>query len=162
MNLLMANDHGTSCAARGNTNQEENNMAFVNEYISETDIEKYGIKELNLKFRKPNPKPDWTVDHERDIYLRYLYSGREEFSNRHTYYLYWKGTPLMVVLDLMDAGGARGAEQWRHFKLWRLDIPEILKPDEREIIADLKEALIAERGGGVYSTATKFTATFDF
>lgn len=125
-------------------------MAFVNEYISEADIEKYGIKELNLKFRKPNPKPDWTVDHEREIYLRYLYSGREEFSNRHTYCFYWKGTPLMVTLDLIDAGGERGAEQWRNYSLWRIDIPDTIKSNETEILSDLKEALNAERGGRVF------------
>ena len=127
--------------------QEDNNMAFVNEYISEADVEKYGIKELNEKFRKPNPSPDWTVDHERGIYLRYLHSEREEHSNRLTYYFYWKGTPLMVTVDIDGGGGARDAEQWISYKMWRMEIPESLKPHEAQIIADLKEAFIAEKGG---------------
>ncbi len=136
-------------------------MAFVNEYISEADVEKYGIKEINLKLRKPNPNPDWTVDHERDMYLRYLHNEREEHSNRHTYYFYWKGTALMVTVDI-DGGGVMEGEQWRHYTLWHLGIPQTLKPLEAEIIADLKDAFVAYREFGVRSDSTKHTATFSF
>lgn len=136
-------------------------MAFVNEYISEADIEKYGIKELDEKFGKGHYKPHWTLDRERDIYLRHLHNEREEHSNRLTFYFYWKGTSLMATFDL-DGGGVRDGEQWRSFSLRRMEIPEKIKQQKVEMIADLKEALTAERVGGVYSTATKFTATFDF
>ena len=137
-------------------------MAFVNEYISEADVEKYGTKELDEKFRKMERKPHWTVDHERNIYLRYLHNEREEHSNRLTYYFYWKDTLMMVTVDLEDAGGAEDAEQWVSYKMWRMGIPEKLKQYEAEIVADLKEAFTALKYGGVHSTATKFTATFDF
>lgn len=161
MNMIMENDHGAPRAPRGNTNQEKGDMAFVNEYISEADIEKYGIKELDEKFGKGHYKPHWTLDRERDIYLRYLHNEREEHSNRLTFYFYWKGTPLVATFDL-DGGGVRDGEQWRSFSLRRMEIPETIKQQKAEMIADLKEALTAERAGGVYSTATKFTATFDF
>lgn len=162
MNMIVANDHEIPCAARSNTIQEKDGMAFVNEYISEADIEKYGIKELDEKFRKGHYKPDWTIDHERDIYLRYLHNEREEHSNRRTYYFYWKGNLLFVTVDLIDAKGERGSEQWSSYKMWRMDIPDALKLREAEIISDLKDAFLAWKGGGVYSTATQYTATFDF
>lgn len=137
-------------------------MAFVNEYISEAGIEKYGIKELDEKFGKGHYKPIWTVDLGRDIYLRKMYCGHEEFSNRCTHCFFWKGNLLTVQIDIVGSGGVRNGEQWVNYKMWRMEIPQSINSQEAEIIADLKEAFIAERGGGVYSTATKFTATFDF
>ena len=47
-------------------------MGFINEYISESDIKKYDIKALDEKYYKAHYEPSWTVDHERDIYLRYM------------------------------------------------------------------------------------------
>ena len=79
-------------------------MAFANEYISAADIEKYGIKEFDDKNHKAHYEPSWTVDHERDIYLRYVSREHEEFANRHTYAFYWKGTMLMVEVDVNGGG----------------------------------------------------------
>ena len=136
-------------------------MAFANEYIPAADIEKYGIKEFDKKNHIAHYEPDWTVDHERDIYLRYVCNEREEFANRHTYAFYWKGTMLMVVVDI-DGGGVRNGAQWRHYTMWRFHLPENLKAHETEIIADLKDAFVAYKVGGVLSNSTKFTATFGF
>ncbi|WP_294872943.1 hypothetical protein [Sulfuricurvum sp. RIFCSPLOWO2_12_FULL_43_24] len=47
-------------------------MAFVNEYISQEDKEKYGLDALWGKYhdashqKLPNKK-DWTIDRERDL-----------------------------------------------------------------------------------------------
>ena len=137
MNLAPITPFNIPRLARNMFDQEKNTMAFVNEYISEADIEKYSIRELDEKFRKMERKPHWTVDHERDIYLRYLHNEREEHSNRLTYYFYWKGTPLIVTVDIDSGGGARDAEQWISYKMWRIEIPESLRPHEAEIIVDL-------------------------
>lgn len=136
-------------------------MAFANEYISAADIEKYGIKEFDDKNHKAHYEPSWTVDHERDIYLRYVCNEREEFANRHTYAFYWKGTMLMVEVDI-DGGGVRNGAQWRHYTMRRLEIPENLKAHEAEIIADLKDAFVAYKKSGVLSNCTTHTATFGF
>ena len=66
-------------------------MAFANEYIPAADIEKYGIKEFDKKNHIAHYEPDWTVDHERDIYLRYVSSEHEEFANRDTLCLLLEG-----------------------------------------------------------------------
>lgn len=136
-------------------------MPFVNEYMSESDVMKYNIEELDHKLRRAHYKPNWTVDHERDIYLRYTSREHEEHSNRHTYCFYWKGIILMAQVDI-DGGGEWRGEQWRHYKMWRMEIPENLKPHETEIMADLKEAFTAYKEGGVLSDSTTHTATFDF
>lgn len=136
-------------------------MSFVNEYISKADIEKYNIEEVNRKYHKHNPNPDWTIDRQREMYLRYLHNEREEHSNRHTYYFYWKGAVLILVVDI-TGGGVMNGEQWRHYTMWNIEIPEILKPQEAEIFADLKEAFVAYKELGIRSDSTKHTATFNF
>ena len=136
-------------------------MAFANEYISAADIEKYGIKEFDDKNHKAHYEPSWTVDHERDIYLRYVSREHEEFANRHTYAFYWRGTMLIVNVDTNGGGEWRG-EQWCHYTMRRLPIPENLKAHEAEIIADLKAAFVAYKELGILSDSTKHNATFDF
>lgn len=138
-------------------------MAFVNEYISEADIENYKIEESNRKYNKHTSKPSWTVDHERRFYLRLLHRGREEYGNRLTYIFYWNSSEIIVYLDV-DGGGVVNGSQWRHYRLFEIKIPEIHLLKKTELINDLKEALVAYRGAGVRSTSDprNFSATFDF
>lgn len=45
-------------------------MAFVNEYISDEDVEKYGIAQLREEFHAYHQRRyHWTRDRERDAYL---------------------------------------------------------------------------------------------
>lgn len=160
-NLAMSDNIEMTRAPSAPMHEERDEMAFVNEYIPEADIEKYQIKEIDEKFHKGHYKPHWTIDRERDIYLRYMHNEREEHSNRHTYYFFWKKAPLLVTVDI-DGGGVMNGKQWRHYKLWRLDIPETLRPYVAEIVADLKAAFVTYREAGVLSDSTDHTATFDF
>lgn len=137
-------------------------MAFVNEYISEEDIEKYEIKALFKKLYIGFYQPSWTVDHERKIHLIYVSSGIEEVGGQDTFSFYWKGYLLTVVLKVPEAGGVRKGHQWRHYDLLRLTLPDEIKPDQPKILDDLKEALIVFKTGGVFSDCTTFTATFGF
>ena len=137
-------------------------MAFINEYIPEADVKKYGIEEINKKFIVGGTNSDqWTIDRDRDIYLRCVARGREEFRHQSTWTLYWKGTLLTVELDMISAGGERGGHGWSHYKLRFIGIPPSLEGKRDEIIADLREALAAYGGGGVYSTRTTSDTTLD-
>jgi len=76
-------------------------MAFINEYISEEDIEKYDLKKLIEKYKRYNSSPrlddiEWTIDKENDIWL--IFFGREHdpkmdhgFTKEHIFILYYKG-----------------------------------------------------------------------
>ena len=79
-------------------------MAFVNEYISEENIKKYDIEVLNKKYYKAHHKSHWTVDHERDMYLRYMCKGREEFGDQYTVCFYWQAQ-LFEMTFKVDGGG---------------------------------------------------------
>ncbi len=136
-------------------------MTFVNEYISEEDIKKYDIENLNKKLYIANYKSKWTVDHERDIYLRYIGNRREERCEEHEYYFYWQGCFIKVALKQGGGGVPRGS-QWRHYEMLGITIPDEIKQHEPQIIADLKEALIAFKSSGVLSDCTSHKATFNF
>lgn len=56
----------------------------------------------------------------------------------------------------------RGGEGWCHYKMLRIDLPEVLKDLCQEVLDDLKAALIAYQDAGVYLATTKHAATFDF
>ena len=84
-------------------------MTFVNEYISPEDVEKYHIKEIDERFFKAHHKPSWTIDRERNIWLRYMTKGHEEFTNHWKFAFYWKGRLLDIELEV-SGGEAPGRE----------------------------------------------------
>ena len=144
-------------------------MAFVNEYISEENIKKYDIEALDKKYNKGFNKPDWTVDHERDMYLRYIKSGREEFSDEYKFCFYWQAQ-LFEMTFKVNGGGVRSGELWRHYDLLYIDLarsftrtlPESLKPYQAEILSHVKDALTVFQEIGIKSICASHTATFGF
>ena len=136
-------------------------MAFVNEFVPEDDVKKYGLEEIDQQYLRSCFHPEWTFDRERDIYLREVQSGREEFANKHGFTLYWKGA-LMFVQLTRKGGGVRGGEGWAEWTLLGIHIPDALQAKKAEIIADLKAALSAYKDFGMYSATTIHTATFTF
>jgi hypothetical protein len=130
--------------------KEESEMVFVNEYVSDEDIKKYKLNEIWLKYHPEHKSvPDhyrheWTVDRERDIYLKWVSVGREEHSNRLTFVLYWKGEFITVELDLVGIGRTQKLTERPYRKVWELvgiwpSQPKTAKREE--VLAALKEAL---------------------
>lgn len=141
-------------------------MGFVNERISQEDREKYGLDEVDAWIKKTARvrNRDWTIDHEREIYLREIDRGREESSHKTTWHFYWKGELMMVCLELLATGGERGGHGWSRYRL--VDcylegsfIPKKMQQMREEIVADLKAALVAYGDGGIYSTTTSHETT---
>ena len=141
-------------------------MAFVNEMISEDDKKKYGLEKVDewLKKTGKSRQRDWTIDHEREIYLRVIKWGREEFSHHSTWHFYWRGQLLTVCLELLDAGGKPGGHGWANFKLvdcykQGFFVPDHLLDRRNEVVADLRDALTAYADGGIYSATTSHETT---
>ncbi|RMH87401.1 hypothetical protein EBB59_13070 [Lysobacter pythonis] len=131
-------------------------MTFVNEFIPAEDVEKYGLKEIDKHFIVGGTNArDWTIDRERDIYLRNVANGREDWRNQTKWTFYWQGEELTLRMDLLEGRGERGEPGWSHWKLIRLNgsygLPKHLKANKDEILKTLIEALTVYRGGGVYS-----------
>jgi hypothetical protein len=147
-------------------------MTFINEFTPPEDVEKYGLKQIDKRFEFLGTVSarDWTIDRERDIYLRQVArAGGSEIETRNqlTFTFFWKSHELSMRLDLLDSCGEREAPGWSHWRLVLVwfnggnGLPESLKPHRHEIIADLKEALIAYKDGGAYSSTTDYAVTLD-
>lgn len=144
----------------------ENIMAFANELITDDARKKYGLDQVDRSMRGRSPQRQWTIDHERDIYLRQIDVGREEASRQSTWHFYWRGELMTVCLEVVEAGsdGIRGGHGWVHYQLVDCSsrvgfIPSPLLDRREEIISDLRAALIAYKGGGVYSTNATYETT---
>ena len=79
-------------------------MAFVNEYISDEDVAKYGIAQLRDEFHAyRQEKFYWTRDRERDAYLIHRSHLGRDFEPE-VWLLYEKGRYCAVMLH---RGGGR-------------------------------------------------------
>lgn len=136
-------------------------MSFVNEFVSNADVKKYDLDEVNYKFWKADSRFDWTINRERDIYLRWMKSGRGESGLQQEFSLYWDGTLLAVRMSsscVLRQDGTK-ALIW---KLHHLVLPGAMKARRDEIIEDLKEALTVYKTDGVRSTHDEHSVIFEF
>ncbi len=136
-------------------------MAFVNEYVSEEDDKKYGLEEIDKRYRKGHHRPDWTIDRDRNIYLRWMRAGREELWNHEYFTFYWKETLIEVEL-IQNGENINGGKRQTVWTLDHMTLPVELKEKKQDIIADLKDALRVFKDIGIRSTITNHNAVFEF
>jgi hypothetical protein len=137
-------------------------MAFVNEYIPEADVEKYGLEEIDSKFLIGRIYDrTWTIDRERDIYLRQVAAGRDEDSRISTWAFHWKGALIWLKREELAFRGGRNAPSWSHARVYDFVIPEPLQSQREVIFQDLRDAFLAFRDGGVFDTSTEFSQQLD-
>lgn len=141
-------------------------MPFVNEYISPDDARKFDLEDRNAELATGTGAGDWTIDHDRAIYLRHISRGRDiDTMHESLWDFHWKGTSLTVRLDIVNATGRPGGAAWTHWRLVRLNgtngLPSLLKPYRHQILDDLTEALRAYKDNGVLSKSTDFEVTLD-
>lgn len=136
-------------------------MAFVNEYVPDEYIKKYGLEEIDERYHKGHFRPDWTIDRARNVYLRWMSPGREDLFDHNYFTFYWKGMLMDVELKRVgerDDGGRRSTT----WTLVNLSLPEGLFGNRSEIIADLKLALSEFKDFGIGSKLAEHTAKFEF
>ena len=136
-------------------------MVFINEYVSHEDIKKFGIEEIDKRYRKAHYKPYWTVDCEKNSYLRHMSVGREELCDHDFFTFYWGGYLTDVELRSRGEGviDGKGKKTWT---LVYMKLPEVLEDKKPEVIEDLKAALQIFGESGVRSSTIKYTVTFEF
>ena len=141
-------------------------MAFVNEYISTEDYEKYDFEKLNKRPKETSgtvPADHWTIDRDNNIWLRTFYVEMDHtepqggYTGISVWDFYWKGYLMLVKLKYIETGGGVGKHCWTTMKLLSIDIPVILENMRSQIIKDLEDALTAYKDGGVLSSSTSFS-----
>jgi hypothetical protein len=131
-------------------------MAFVNEFVSPEDFERYGFKEINRKLRMMDEETCWTVDKKRDIYLRWISQVPPPVDPFWHFHMYWHGKLFKVFIKY-------SGPNLNHLRsLVGIELPEELEPHREEIIEDLKAALKIFGEFGSFSINKNINVTFDF
>ena len=132
-------------------------MAFINEYISEEDIEKYQINELMNSYRSRDKFPDkhykhhWTIDKEKESWFMWTHDPTDPLEDHRRgtgetiFRLYFKKKNIDIVLrDVFDESSSKLVDNpfYVTWKLDRINKHQVLKDiSDEEIIEVLKEAL---------------------
>ena len=129
-------------------------MAFVNEWISEEDMEKYHLREIRKKMVADRGRPDWVRDRERDMYLMQV-RGLGQANEYEVWLLYARGK--YAAVRIYCAGSKRLDDgtlhrRWRFVefhKSLRCPFPEPPQEDLPAIFRLLEEALSVYGGEGM-------------
>lgn len=131
-------------------------MGFVNERISAGDAEKYGLAEIDQQYFGRTRARDWTIDRDREIYLRHVASEREERQGFVTWNFFWSGDLIEFVAhasDIYDSPDRTfGKITWNIERYGILDQSrrkEFLARED-EFFVLLKEALMVYQLGGIF------------
>lgn len=135
-------------------------MGFVNEYVSDEDIEKYdlhGIWDKYHPFRKGRyyggNRPHWTINRQSNTYLMAIGVGRGEHGNRKTFLLWVDGAHVTVEVDLVK-GSSGDLDANPFILIWELagvEIPALLENQEDNVISTFKDALRAYGYWGIWN-----------
>lgn len=147
-------------------------MPFVNEFIPASDINAFGIKEIDeqVPLSGRTRSDSWTIDRQREMYLRCVYRGKEEFKRKSAWTFLWNKELLWVEIEILNAStDGRGKPGWSRKKINKIGVfrsehaglPPHLQLRRDEIIRDLREALHAYADGGVYSATTSYELTLE-
>ena len=136
-------------------------MPFVNEYIPAEDFEKYQLREIDKDHVVGGINSrQWTVDRERDSYLRRLTRGREDWAHMSDWTFRWSGADYTLHLHLIDASGCPGepgSVRWALVRVNGQDALSRLPEPKRQFLRDLESAFTAYKDGGIYAQSTDFT-----
>lgn len=142
-------------------------MPFINEEVSESNIEKYSLRAINKSFLQEDISCYWTVDHDEDIYLRDMgYNWQDPAERKFSFY--WKGCLMRLALRLQSSEitGVGGVHQvWSVSGIRRganIPVPEHFESFRPQIVADLKRALLAYQGVGTFASPVEYSANFLF
>jgi hypothetical protein len=154
-------------------------MPFVNEFVSEEDVEKYGLDQLMKMYDKwgwRNGRPSiykhsWTIDRERGVFAKPLMtwqevgpSGRSEPTAKTTWVVDVEGQRATAVLDRAAASSVRLADSPYRivWNLVHLDLSSAPNLTEAWVLSLLKEALTAYGQMGVFFQAPNTVVSFNF
>ncbi|WP_037585994.1 hypothetical protein [Stenoxybacter acetivorans] len=144
-------------------------MAFVNEIVSEEDIQKYGLDELMRGFfpsdrEWKNGRPSgfwhaWTIDRDKDIYfimaktiMETGMSGRPEPTNKRVAVLNFQRRRVPLIIERTHCPHSFSDNPFLlAWDLLEIDISNVPEMSKESVIAVLKEALTIYEYDGAYS-----------
>jgi hypothetical protein len=154
-------------------------MAFVNEIVSEEDVQKNGLDQLLTEFNQfswQDGRPlgfihAWTVDRERNIFYLPVQtvevvgpSGRPEPTTKKVGILNWQGKSIRLIINRTPESSSRFKES--PFKIiWELveiDLTQVADVPVTKVLQVLKEALITYGHRGAHHQVNNTIVEFTF
>ncbi|CAD6872413.1 hypothetical protein [Methylomonas fluvii] len=129
---------------------QENNMAFVNETLTEQDKAWFASFNFQSEFsREPVPVPrKWTIDHENEAVLIVLEGqGADGYDVPPLFLtLIWKGTVVKIEAYNKGTGNFKtGTEEW--WRVTEIRCPKILEVESSTVLQLIQEGLDALGSG---------------
>jgi hypothetical protein len=157
------------------TNIESKDMAFVNEFVSEEDIQRFDLDELSPNWWGEGRPPKWfrhawTIDRERDLWLieakmikQVGRSNRSKPTTKSIFILDWQGQRIRFLLDYAGSSDAfSDAPFHRKWSLLEKHIPATLDVPRQTVLSVLKEALVVYGLRGAHRQVPNTLVTFSF
>lgn len=140
-------------------------MPFINEHITPEDREIYGLDELDKLYQRlflpMSHGSIWTIDRQRNSYLRVVKLGREpEGEGNINYFSFYYAQEVYVIKFSIEAKGVYKGHLDKSYKLLKILMPAHGLCDEGLNV--LKEALNEFKDLGLLSRCTSFKAEFEF
>ncbi|GBU08390.1 hypothetical protein AwDysgo_17210 [Bacteroidales bacterium] len=138
-------------------------MAFVNEQISKDDYKKYGLDILPDRLHGlGNPSRAWTIDKERDIWLRLFFAQHDHtadnpgYTGHRTWDFYWKGALMSVETFERQTkpSSENNSIYYAYIELKDIEIPNVYLSQKSVVLHDLKQAFVIYAGAGIYANTT--------
>lgn len=146
-------------------------MAFINEYISARDFNKYKFNELNKRPKRANgtaPSDVWTIDREANIWLRQFYAEidpknpKGDLTGITVWDFYWQKDLMQVKLLSLEAGRDKEKEHcWARQRLVEIEMSVSMAIFQLHALRDLKSALIAYKDAGIRSEAKTYSLVLE-
>lgn len=137
-------------------------MGFINELTSKDDRERYGLDDIDGSFIVDGVKSRyWTIDRDRDVYLRQVRQGREDRSHISEWTFYWSGYLVLFEIEALEAKNLEDEHRWAHMKVTRLNLPNEIKKNRTELIKDIHLALESYKGSGVFAKCKTYELKLD-
>ena len=142
-------------------------MGFVNEYVSDEDIDNYGLKEIWDTY-KPlrrgryfgGQQPEWTIDKHRKVFLYLVEYGVGETGNEAKFVLSTKSGWNVFVLR--QQGGSKELADRPFLIRWQLVGDRVVDRNRSEVLDLLKEALRVRGYWGIEQQVPETVVNYDF
>lgn len=158
--------------------KKENTMAFVNEYMTQEDVKKYGFEELVQQYVTFAGRegflrePDWTVDKERESWLCWFRNETDNTPNafdhattrESVFILHYKGKNIEARVWL-EEDSKLSIYKSPYIVIWRfisISPSSFEGVEETEIKAVLQEALSAYGSAGIRAQGEEKNAIVEF
>jgi hypothetical protein len=143
-------------------NSGENIMAFVNDKITEADRD--NLREICGEYIKAHLRniQSWTVDRERQMFLVEIWAHHEVDYTKWAFY--WHGEWILFEMKVKDLSRIITKEHvgWIIYHIKGFVVPETLKAQQEQLIADFREAWPAYAEGGIYWEFSHRNVTVEF